>query len=126
MIRFIIGRAGVGKSTFVQDEVCRVMREGGDSAVVIVPEQQTVLWETRMAEALPESANLRLEITNFTRLSNSVFREYGGLSDSPIDEGTRTLLVWRAMAEVMPLLRTCGDRTASGKKGALSRTLFLM
>ena len=90
MIRFIIGRAGVGKSTFVQDEVCRVMREGGDSAVVIVPEQQTVLWETRMAEALPESANLRLEITNFTRLSNSVFREYGGLSDSPIDEGTRT------------------------------------
>ena len=122
MVRFIIGRAGSGKSTFVQDEVCRVMREGGDSAVVIVPEQQTVLWETRMAEALPESANLRLEITNFTRLCNSVFREYGGLSDSPIDEGTRTLLVWRAMAEVMPLLRTCGTGAGSGgKKGALSR-----
>jgi len=119
MIRFIIGRAGSGKSTFVQDEVCRVMRGTGDSAVVIVPEQQTVLWETKMAEMLPESANLRLEITNFTRLSNSVFREYGGLSDSPIDEGTRTLLVWRAMAEMMPTLRTCGD--GESKKGGLSR-----
>ena len=30
MIRFIIGRAGVGKSTFVQDEVCRVMGIGPD------------------------------------------------------------------------------------------------
>ena len=119
MIRFIIGRAGSGKSTLVRDEICRVMRESWDNCVVIVPEQQTVLWETRMAELLPESANLRLEITNFTRLANSVFREYGGLSDSPIDEGTRTLLVWRAMAEIMPTLRTCG--VGDGKRGGLSR-----
>lgn len=123
MVRFIIGRAGVGKSTFVRDEVCRVMRETADDAVVIVPEQQTVLWETKMAEILPESANLRLEITSFTRLCNSVFREYGGLSDTPIDEGTRTLLIWRAMAEMMPTLRTCGGAEGKGGLSRLERSV---
>ncbi len=108
MVRFIIGRAGSGKSTEVQRLVERVIRETDACAVVIVPEQQTVVWETKMASMLPDSANLRVEITNFTRLANSVFREYGGLADTPIDDGSRALLVWRAMLETAPALRVYG------------------
>ncbi len=105
MINLIIGRAGYGKSTVLCDMIKKEIEEGERSLVLLVPEQQTVLWETKMAKMLPTSANLRLEITNFTRLSDSVFRECGGLAQTVIDEGSRTLLVWRAMISVYEHLR---------------------
>lgn len=115
MVNFVIGRSGTGKSTFVCDEIVREIREGEREIVLIVPEQQTVVWETRMARLLPPSANFRLEITNFTRLANSVFREFGGLADKVVDEGTRSLLIWRAMVSVWEQLRVY-NHCASGRE----------
>lgn len=100
MLNFITGRAGTGKTTLIREKIAGIIRDSDQPVVVIVPEQQTVAWETAMAEMLPPSANLRLEITNFTRLANSVFREYGGLADTLVDEGVRSLLIWRAMVSV--------------------------
>ncbi|MBE6626617.1 MAG: hypothetical protein E7628_05490 [Ruminococcaceae bacterium] len=105
MINLIIGRAGYGKSTVLCDMIKNEILTGERELVLLVPEQQTVLWETKMAKMLPTSSNLRLEITNFTRLSNSVFRECGGLADTVIDEGSRALLIWRAMISVFEHLR---------------------
>lgn len=111
MINFIIGSGGSGKSSVVSDMIRREIENGSRDVVLIVPEQQAVAWETRMSTVLPPSANLRLEITNFTRLPNSVFREYGGLSDTVVDEGTRALIVWRAMLAVREQMKvyTAGD-----------------
>jgi len=105
MINFITGRCGTGKSRMVSDSIVREINSGSRDVVLIVPEQQTVVWETKMASRLPTSANFRLEITNFTRLANSVFREYGGLAESVVDDGTRALLIWRAMISVWDQLR---------------------
>lgn len=69
-------------------------------ATLIVPEQQTVVWETKIAELLPDEQLLRVEVTNFTRLANAVFREYGGLAANRCDDGGRTLILWRAMLSV--------------------------
>jgi len=100
MLNFITGRAGTGKTTLIRQKIAEIIKSTEQNITVIVPEQQTVAWETALAEMLPPSANLRMEITNFTRLSNSVFREYGGLADSLVDEGVRSLLIWRAMVSV--------------------------
>ncbi|MBR4896997.1 MAG: hypothetical protein IKZ41_11240, partial [Clostridia bacterium] len=104
MLHFVLGRAGTGKTARIADEIAREIAATDRPVVLLVPEQQTVAWETKMAARLPASANLRLEITNFTRLANSVFREYGGLADSILDEGSRILLVWRAMLSVRDAL----------------------
>lgn len=100
MIKFITGRSGSGKSFMIADTVAELIEKTDKNAVVIVPEQETVVWESRIASRLPASANLRLEVTNFTRLANSVFREYGGLADTVIDDGSRILIMWRAMLSV--------------------------
>lgn len=115
MVNFIIGRCGSGKSTMVCDAIVREIREGKRQVVLIVPEQQTVVWETKMANLLPPSANFRLEITNFTRLANSVFREVGGLADTVVDNGTRSLLIWRAMLSVWDQL-TVYNHCTSGRE----------
>ncbi len=115
MLNYITGRSGTGKSAAVVDLIRKTIAETDRPVVLIVPEQQTVVWETRIAESLPESAYLRLEITNFTRLANSVFRTYGGLADTVIDEGSRSLIVWRAMLSVWGGM-TVYNKTAGGRE----------
>lgn len=66
MIRFITGRSGSGKSETVTREVCDLINNTGREVVVIVPEQETVVWERKFAGLLKPSSNLRLEVTNFT------------------------------------------------------------
>ena len=105
MIRFITGRSGSGKSETVTREVCDLINNTGREVVVIVPEQETVVWERKFAELLKPSSNLRLEVTNFTNLARSVFREFGGLADSVIDDGSRILIMWRAMLSVWNSLK---------------------
>lgn len=115
MLNYITGRSGTGKSTAVVELIKKTVAETERDVVLIVPEQQTVVWETRIAGALPESAYLRLEITNFTRLANSVFREFGGLADTVVDEGSRMLIVWRAMLSVWGGM-TVYNKTAGGRE----------
>ena len=105
MIRFITGRSGSGKSETVTREVCDLINNTGREVVVIVPEQETVVWERKFAGLLKPSSNLRLEVTNFTNLARSVFREFGGLADSVIDDGSRILIMWRAMLSVWDSLK---------------------
>lgn len=112
MLNLIIGRSGSGKSERVR-EMIQSDIEAKKEVVLIVPEQETVIWERKMADLLPVSANLLLEITNFTRLANSVFRRFGGLADTVIDDGSRFLLAWRAMLSVwdsLEVYRMTSDR----------------
>ncbi len=100
MINFILGRCGTGKSTELLRRMERTLRETERDVLLIVPEQQTVVWETRIAALLPDSSALRVEVTNFTRLANAVFRQYGGLAVNRCDDGGRALILWRAMLSV--------------------------
>ena len=71
---------------------------------LIVPEQQTLTLEKWAAKNLPASAPLSFEVTNFTRLADSVFRELGGLSPERLTAPKRALLMWRALHDLSPML----------------------
>lgn len=103
MIRLIIGDFGSGKTTEVFSRIRTDIAEGRE-AILLVPEQETVSAEQAMAAKLPPSATLVFEVSNFTRLANTVFRRLGGLSFRYADLGTRTLCMWRTMGELLPLL----------------------
>ena len=71
----------------------------GRRAFLIVPEQQTVLAEREAAERLPASAPLTFEVTNFSRLANTVFRQVGGVAGTYADGLTKALLMWQVLTE---------------------------
>ncbi len=107
MITFLCGRAGSGKSTAVAARIAEALDAGRQRLILIVPEQQAVVWETRAARLLPPSAPLSLEIVSFRRLCNLVARAYGGLSERPITRGGKAALMWatlRSLADACPHL----------------------
>ena len=103
MIRIITGDFGSGKTTAVTKGIRRDL-ESGRRVCLLVPEQETVTAEIRMANILPPSSTLSFEVSNFTRLANTVFRMVGGLSYRYAGSATRALCMWRTMGELLPLL----------------------
>ena len=78
MVKLIYGDIGSGKSEYILSCLEKDAREGV-SAILIVPEQQTVAAERELLERLPASAQLNIEVLNFSRLANRVFRRTGDL-----------------------------------------------
>jgi len=94
-------------------EMCEKIRrltEKKTPSLLIVPEQETVLAESEMAELLPPSSPLYFEATNFTRLANTVFRTLGGIGGEYCDAGRRSLIMWRTLTELSPVLSMTSGR----------------
>ncbi len=103
MISFIFGPAGSGKSERVASLIENDIKES-KKVFLIVPEQEAVTCERRMVARLGAAAQLDFEVLNFSRLSNRVFRKYGGLSYNYASEGTKALIMWETMRELAPHL----------------------
>ncbi len=86
----------------------------GGRAILIVPEQQTVMAEALMAGVLPPSSVLCFEVTNFTRLANTTFRTLGGLTGEYCDGAKKHLIMWRTLTELSPTLSMTNGRRDIG------------
>ncbi len=103
MINFIYGNPGTGKT----ETIFRKLEEDavkGKSALLIVPEQITVAMEREALRRLPPSAQLHIEVLNFTRLANKLFRVYGGITYNFATPAVQKLIMWRAVRTAMPFL----------------------
>ena len=114
MITFIYGGYGSGKSSAVLESI-KKDTENGIHTFLIVPDQEAVQSERSTLIALPNSAQLNLEVLGFSRLYNRVCREYGGLSYRYITKPIRHLLMWQNLRELYPLLE---ELSASPEKDA--------
>ena len=107
MINFIYGRSASKKSRFLTNMIAQSTKNGTRS-FLIVPEQFAVGSERANLALLPASAQLHLEILNFSRLYNAVCRKYGGLEYNYITKPLRHVMMWQNLSELAPLLEVYG------------------
>ncbi|MBR5779289.1 MAG: exodeoxyribonuclease V subunit gamma [Clostridia bacterium] len=86
MLHRIIGASGSGKTKYMFDRLDEALKRG-KQCYVIVPEQQSVSYESALCEKFGDGVNLLCEVLNFERLPNRVARDYGGLCVNTIDKG---------------------------------------
>ncbi len=122
MIRFILGRAGVGKSTRMCELAAKSLANER-RVFFIVPEQMALTTEARMTDLIDDGLALSLEILNFRRLCNRIFREYGGLSYRYVTKSGQMLMMWRELSELAPMLKSdiaTDKNTVAAMLGAIS------
>ena len=91
------------------------LTERGERTFLIVPEQQAVSAESELAGILPSCAPLHFEVTNFTRLANTVYRTLGGISKEYSNRAKEALIMWKTLTELSPFLTmTGGSEVNSG------------
>lgn len=86
MLYPVIGPSGSGKTEFIMQCLGEAIKNGRQ-CYVIVPEQQSVDYESEVCCRFGDSSNLYCEILNFERLPNRIARDFGGLVVNNIDKG---------------------------------------
>ena len=84
-LRFIIGRAGTGKTTLCMEEIIAKGKSGGKQGL-IVPEQFTSQTERDLIEKSGQNAILTAEVLSFGRLAHRVFSKKGLGARVPLGE----------------------------------------
>ena len=110
MLKLIEGSYSSEAPLILREEIRKTIA-AGRRAILIVPEQQTVAAEKEFAELLPEEAPTLFEVTNFTRFSNSVFRELGGIDKEYCDATKSSLIMWKVLSELAPTLSLTDGRS---------------
>ncbi|ABZ85506.1 ATP-dependent nuclease subunit b [Heliomicrobium modesticaldum Ice1] len=94
-LRFILGRAGTGKSRACLDEIAQELKGSpqGPPLLFLVPEQATFQTERALATMPGLGGTIRAQVFSFRRLAYRVLQEVGGSARIPIgDLGKRMIL----------------------------------
>lgn len=98
-MRFIVGRAGTGKSTLCRQEIHKESQEypEGLPLILLVPEQATHQMEMSLAHDPQSGGILRAQVLSFRRLGWRVFSEVGGGGKALIGEVGKRMLLRRLL-----------------------------
>ncbi len=100
MLRFLLGRAGSGKTESLRSELKNLAENTQKKLMLIVPEQSSFENERAMLRLLGAKEAQRVSVTSFTRLADAVFREYGGTAGRRLDDGGRSIFMSLALEQV--------------------------
>lgn len=85
-LRFVIGRAGTGKTTLCMEEIIEKSNQIGKKQLLIVPEQFTSQAERDLIEKTGKDAILTAEVLSFRRLAHRIFSKKGIGSRVPLGD----------------------------------------
>lgn len=100
MLRFILGRAGSGKTELLRTELKNMAQAAQKKIMLIVPEQSSFENERAMLRLLGAKDVQRVSVTSFSRLADLVFRRYGGGAGRRLDDGGRSIFMSLALEQV--------------------------
>ena len=96
MLQMILGVSEKARRQKLYIEMGKV----SGKAFLLVPEQFSFESEKLLNEVLGVKQAQKIEVLSFSRLCNSIFRRFGGLSGDYSDETTKLLLMGAALFEV--------------------------
>lgn len=111
MLRLILGRAGMGKTARIMEEIRSLGPDNGGpgaSCILIVPEQYSHEAERELARVCGDRLSLYAEVLSFTRLHHAVSVELGGSGRPVMDGGGQLLCMSLALDAAGGALRVYG------------------
>jgi ATP-dependent helicase/nuclease subunit B len=98
-IRFILGRAGSGKSRKCLDEIREQLLSApsGEPLMLLVPEQATFQAEYALVTTPGLSGVMRSQVLSFRRLAFRIMQETGGTARIPIDDTGKQMLLYQIL-----------------------------
>lgn len=124
-LRFILGRAGEGKTQLILDNIRQALDREPDGApiVLLVPEQATFQMEYALTTASGRGL-MRAQVLSFRRLAYRVLTETGGAARIPIGELGKRMVLRELLERHKTSLRVFGkSANRPGFADCLARTI---
>ena len=104
MLRLILGRTGTGKTTQVFSRAMESARQRRRT-ILLVPEQFSFQAEKRVYTTLKGEDALSVSVLSFSRLSENIFRAWGGLARKRLTDTAKLVLMKLAVEEMKDTLK---------------------
>lgn len=114
MLHIIKGRSGYGKTTYIWNHIFQNLKSD-EKIIVLVPEQFS--FETEKLFCKFQSINQKnnqsfnVEVLSFKRLSEMVFREYGGLTKKTLNNVKISIIIHNILNELKDDLKVYKRQT---------------
>ena len=92
-MQIIYGRAGTGKSTFILEEIKKIINNKNQKIYIIVPEQFSYATEKKLLEVLEEQVSINAEVISFKRLAYRINQEVGEKNKINLSKTGRAMLL---------------------------------
>ena len=124
-LRFVLGRSGIGKTTYMLNEIKKRVQDNETSPVVLlVPEQYSFEMEknmSRLFQGEEKDKYLRSRVLSFKSMSSIVFSIVGGLTDVNINSSGRAMIIYKSIDKISNELKVYGrSATQSGFVGSIT------
>lgn len=95
-VRYLLGRAGSGKTTRIFNEIKeKLERDEGDKLILIVPDQFTYQAEIDFITSMDLEGLMKVEVLSFSRLAYRVFSQLGGPNKNFISNTGKTMILMK-------------------------------
>lgn len=99
MLNMIFGRSGSGKTEYVFKNIKKLVSDGETGILLITPEQYSLIAERRLLSDLGCDKVSSVENGSFSRISNEVKRTYGADTLPLLSNGSKAVIMLRAIEE---------------------------
>lgn len=124
MLNIVYGKAGSGKTKYVNEILASLAREGCEDLLLVVPEQFSFTAERSMLELLgPVDCNRVEVVMSFSHIAETVRKEYGSEKLSEIGNAEKILLMSMAINQVSEKIEFFSRRVKS--KGFVNEMISL-
>ncbi|CAM3100531.1 helicase-exonuclease AddAB subunit AddB [Filibacter tadaridae] len=116
-LRFITGRSGAGKTTFIQREIAEELTTNpvGAPIIIIVPDQMSFSMEHSLSVNFGLKGIIRAQVLTFKRLAWRILQETGGITRKEVDGFGYRMLVRSVLEENQDEFKLF--RQAANKRG---------
>ncbi|WP_431029218.1 helicase-exonuclease AddAB subunit AddB [Lysinibacillus sp. LZ02] len=125
-LRIISGRAGVGKTTVIHQEIIDDLKQHplGHPIFIIVPDQMSFTTEHDLTNKYDVRGIMRAQVLTFKRLAWFILQETGGIAKERIDSFGYRMLLRRILEEHKEEFQLF--RQAAGKRGFTQEVEMLL
>lgn len=124
MINIVYGKAGSGKTSYINQILASLAKEGCEDLLLIVPEQFSFTAERDMLNLLgPVDCNRVEVVMSFSHIAETVRKEYGSSKLREIGDAEKTLLMNMAINGVKDKIEFFARR--AGSKGFAEEMISL-
>lgn len=127
-LRFVFGRGGSGKSTYLLNEIkTRVQDDETTPVILLVPEQYSFEMEKKISSLYSgeeKDKYMRTKVFTFNTMSAFVFSQVGGLTDVNINSSGKAMIAYRAIENVIDKLEVFSkSATQTGFVGSITEII---
>lgn len=124
-LELILGSAAGGKTTKIEQEICRIAQTDAQQPVIyIVPEQTTLKVQQRILQQMQGKSMLGTEILSFNRLAHRVFSETGMPQVKLLDDMGKCMVLYKLARDHKDELLYYGS--SAGQKGFIGQLKLMV